>query len=377
MLSFFVISTLVLCTAHLYLFLKLRHLFNSVFWQAGLLAFFVAMLFLLIFRRRDFYDGMPEFVPMLAFCWMGFIFIAILCFASVDVARLALYLIKLLHGPNICWLLAPSHMTPLVLLACIGLAAYGYHTAHNVRTNYLTIPSAKFAPGAPPLRIAALTDLHLGHTIGPEELKGYLHAAMRHNPDIVVIVGDVLDANMSQRHADAAMLNAISSPGGKFAVLGNHEVYSGLENSRAFIRRSGLTLLENQTTTSMGINIIGMDDPTVASMGYAAPGDSVALLQSVDKSRFTLMLKHQPLIKDEEIGLIDLQISGHTHGGQIWPNTYVTEKVFGFKQGLTVLENAQGKSLLYLSNGTGYWGPPMRIGAPPEVIIFDIVPQER
>lgn len=372
--SFFVIAGAVLCTLHLYVFLKLRYLVSGIALQLALFTIFSGMLFMLIFRRRAL-DILPDFTPWLAYTWLGFIVITFLCFLGLDITRMLLWLFKLVSGINIPSLLSPRATTAVMLFASLLISAYAYYNAHNTQVKHFTLTSPKVTPDTDKLRIVALTDIHLGYTIGLKELQNFIRLTREQSPDIIVIVGDFIDSDMSARAEEADMLKALEAPGGKFAVFGNHEVYRGLSNSRSFITRSGFTLLENSRTLSAGINVVGINDPQLASFTGTPQPDAAALLKTADHGRFTLYLKHQPIVAENEIGLFDLLVSGHTHGGQIWPFGYITRKIFGYRQGFNQLEGPQGRSLLYLSNGTGYWGPPMRLGATPEITVFDILPE--
>ena len=372
MLSFFVIATLVLCSVHAYLFFKLRHLFSSPQGRLLLLIFLILMLGLLLLRRREFYAALPDFVPWVAYTWLGFTLIALGCFLAYDSARLVFFLLKLVTGKELLPFLAPKFFTPIMLIAALGISGYAMYEARHLKLKHINIASPKQIGGMNKLRIVAVSDLHIGETIGSGDVDKWAAIIREQKPDLLVVVGDIIDTDMSMRDEEARLLRSIPTTYGTYAVLGNHEVYSGLQNSRNFIRRAGMILLENEADTSGPINIVGVNDPQVARFGDGEQPDVPALLQGVDQKKFTLLLKHQPVFQDGETGLFDLQISGHTHGGQIWPGRYLVRRIFGFKQGLTLMRQEKNNSLLYLMNGTGYWGPPMRFLARPEIIVFDI-----
>lgn len=372
MLSFFVIATLILCSVHGYLFFKLRHLFSSPQGRLMLLIFLIIMLALLLLRSREFYAALPTFVPWVAYTWLGFTLIAFGSFLVYDAARIALYLVKFISGINLLQFMSPRIFTPIMLVIALGISGYSMYEARNLRIRHININSQKQILGADKLRIVAVSDLHIGDTIGERDVKKWAEIIKEQKPDILVIVGDIIDTDMSMRDEEARLLRSIPTNYGTYAVLGNHEVYAGLQNSRNFISRASIILLENEADTSGPINIVGINDPQVARFADGKQPNVPALLQELDPNKFTLLLKHQPIFQDGEIGLFDLQVSGHTHGGQIWPGRYIVRKIFGFKQRLTSLQDEKGKSLLYLMNGTGYWGPPMRFLSQPDIIIFDI-----
>jgi predicted MPP superfamily phosphohydrolase len=149
-------------------------------------------------------------------------------------------------------------------------------------------------------------------------------------------------------------------------VTGNHEYYAGLDQSLAFLERSGFRLLRGETVTvGDRITLAGVDDPT----GGSAP-DEAALLKKEPRTRFTVLLKHRPRVNSEAVSLFDLQLSGHAHRGQIFPFNLLTGLEYPMQNGLYELP---GNGYLYTSRGTGTWGPPMRILSPPEMTLFEIV----
>lgn len=370
MLSFFVIVTLVLCSVHAYLWFKLRYLFSSPQGRLLLFVFLALMLGLLLLRRREFYSALPDFVPWVAYTWLGFTVIALGCFLAYDGLRLLLLLAKFATGHVVLPWLAPQRFTPVVLLLALAVSGYAMFEARNVAVRRLEIRTDKYLGGRDKLRVVAVSDLHIGETVGPGDVAKWAEMIRAEEPDLLVVVGDIIDTDMSRRDAEARLLRSIPTTYGTYAVLGNHEVYSGLRNSRDFIRRSGMTLLENETDSSGPVNVVGVNDPQVARLTGGAQPDVPALLREGRPDKFTLLLKHQPLFQAGETGLFDLQISGHTHGGQIWPGRLIVRRIFGLPQGYSALAD---DSLLYLMNGTGYWGPPMRLLARPEILVVDIV----
>lgn len=149
-------------------------------------------------------------------------------------------------------------------------------------------------------------------------------------------------------------------------MTGNHEAYAGLKDALAFTERAGFVTLRGRAVTVAGLlDVAGVDDPAVASGGSERD-----LLASLPRDRFTLLLKHRPRVDPDAVGLFDLQLSGHTHDGQIFPFTVVVRLAHPTMAGRYPL--SQG-SELYVSRGSGTWGPPFRVGAPPEVTIVELV----
>jgi predicted MPP superfamily phosphohydrolase len=166
------------------------------------------------------------------------------------------------------------------------------------------------------------------------------------------------------------LLREINPPYGKFAVTGNHEFYAGLDQSLNFTKAAGFTVLRGAGADVGGfITIAGIDDPTAKTFDAVEGIREEQLLSGLSDGRFAILLKHQPFVLKGSPPLFDLQLSGHTHKGQIFPFTLLTRLVFSYNSGCHQLADG---SILYVSRGSGTWGPPMRLMAPPEITIIDL-----
>ena len=192
------------------------------------------------------------------------------------------------------------------------------------------------------------------------------------DPDILVSTGDLVDGQINDLPGLAELLREINPRYGKFAITGNHEFYAGLNHAMDFTERAGFTILRGEGITITGlINIVGVDDPAGKRYGLLKGVVEKELLSGLPPEKFTLFLKHRPLLDRDALGLFDLQLSGHTHKGQIFPLSLVTRLSYPADSGSLVLLN---KSHLYVSRGVGTWGPPIRFLAPPEVTVIEILP---
>jgi predicted MPP superfamily phosphohydrolase len=208
-----------------------------------------------------------------------------------------------------------------------------------------------------------------------ERLDGILASVKAESPDLLVSTGDLVDAQLDSLEGLAEMLREINPQYGKFAITGNHEFYAGLGESLHFIKLAGFRLLRGEGITVDGIiNIAGVDDQAGRRYGTYRENSEKYLLSKLPRSRFTLLLKHRPVIDSEAEGLFDLQLSGHTHKGQIYPFRLLTKLYYPNLSGLIKLNH---NSLLYVSRGSGTWGPPIRFLSPPEVTVIDIVNEGR
>lgn len=252
-----------------------------------------------------------------------------------------------------------------VLMICI--TGYSMFEAHNVQPVSVTIPTKKLPQGTDRLRIALLTDVHIGGLSTLSHLERVMRIVDEASPDIVMLGGDILDGDMSCRTRELELLKkaAMKARYGAFAVNGNHEHYIILDTDpEGVIRECGYDLLINERRETAGITIIGLED---VHYGWLRP-----YLEPEDAGRFTIILKHRPGIPNDAKGRFDLMLSGHTHGGQFWPLGYFKDKALNSSQGLT--QKAGG--YVYVSNGAGFNKAMMRLFVPPEVTVIDIVRED-
>jgi predicted MPP superfamily phosphohydrolase len=197
-----------------------------------------------------------------------------------------------------------------------------------------------------------------------------LDAVKAARPDIFISTGDLVDAQINHLTGLADLLRGVKTTYGNYAITGNHEYYAGLDKALDFTREAGFRLLHNEAVIVGPITLVGVDDRTAVQMNLEKPVREKVILAQLPRDRFTLFLKHQPRIDRSTVGLFDLQISGHTHKGQIFPFTLLTLLTFPMNGGTHDLGSG---SILHVSRGTGTWGPPVRFLAPPEVTIIELV----
>jgi predicted MPP superfamily phosphohydrolase len=223
--------------------------------------------------------------------------------------------------------------------------------------------------------IAQITDLHLGPTIGRAYCQEVVDRINALNADIVAITGDLVDGSVDDLRDAAAPLGALKARHGVFFVTGNHEYYSGADPWIAELRRLGIRVLRNEHVVigdgpddPEGFILAGVDDYMAHGDGHGP--DMPRALQGRPTQSAVVLLAHQPrhVHEAEKLG-VDLQISGHTHGGQIWPFHLVVRMVQPFVAGL----GRKGNTQIYVSHGTGYWGPPLRLGTQAEITHLTLV----
>lgn len=356
--------------AHLYFLVKFRRAFRSSAKAWIIITSAITTLFLapLLARKLESYglELLAELLSNCGYLWMGLLFLFITAAAFIDILKLALKRTRLQLSAKVLFLTATAYS--------LIVGAYGYHEADNIVTEHLTIKSDRIPKTVPGIRIVQISDLHVGQIVREKRIEAITTAIKAAAPDIVVSTGDLVDGH--QRHFSGLErpFFEIRPRLGKYAILGNHEYYVGIEDSEKFIKDAGFNLLKNENFELGGIICItGVDDSRSKSARSANALIEARLLKSAAKDVFRLLLKHRPVVSTDSAGRFDLQLSGHVHKGQIFPFNFLTWLSFPVRAGLTELKNG---GHLYVSRGTGVWGPPIRFLAPPEITIIDLLPEE-
>ena len=321
---------------------------------------------------RHGYEDAARSVAHVGYLWMGFLFFLTCLNLSADLLRLPLRAAGAAGSPRTrrAGLAGRTAFLCIAGLA-VALSAYAIVEASRIEVVRVRIVTDRLPASVPSLRIAQITDLHLGLVHRNGKAREVAAIVAREHPDIFVSTGDLVDGQLDGVAELAEILRGIPAPRGKFAVLGNHEYYAGIDRAIAFTRKSGFTLLRDESVTiDDAVRIAGVDDPAGARFGRTGGTSEAALLGNRPDGRFTLLLKHRPQLDPATGGKFDLQLSGHTHHGQIFPFRLLTRLVFPLLAGD---HPVPGGGILHVSRGTGTWGPPMRFLAPPEITVVDIV----
>ena len=222
-------------------------------------------------------------------------------------------------------------------------------------------------------RIVLISVVHVGLLVAKHRLGRIIRMIERERPDIIISAGDLLDTNPRYLGHIASHLKRLTSLAPSYAVTGNHEFYHGFADSKEYLREAGFDVLDNRSVRDggTGLTILGVDDPSAFESYEAYRSRIEELSKGAAGSEAKILVNHQPLHfrKAAELG-VGLMLSGHTHSGQMWPAGFVTKMIF--KDGDRGLNRA-GDSYLYVCIGSGSWGPPMRVGAPSEIVVVDIV----
>ena len=360
---------------HLYAFLKLKRGFSLELPAYLILAIFMILMVVspIVVRisERYGYEALARGLAYIGFTWMGLLFIFISASFFFDIYRLLHFSARMLtQRPLADFTLSLRNFCTLAMLFSFAVVIYGYFEALHIRTEHVTVKTSKIPEKIGRFRVVQISDVHLGLIVGKSRLKRILRQVKDARPDILVSTGDLVDGQMDDLEALTDMFQNIPTKYGKFAITGNHEFYAGLDRALAFTEKAGFTMLRGEgITVSNLLNVAGVDDPARKRYGPDRAASEKALLEKMPREKFTLFLKHQPVINSESLGMFDLQLSGHTHKGQIFPFNLVTKLYYRMHTGLS---KVNGNALLYVSRGSGTWGPPFRFLSPPEVTVIDI-----
>jgi len=314
------------------------------------------------------------FLSYVGYFWLGFIFLFVSCALAIDTYRCLARIAAILLGKKVL----PGHISvPMAFFipffTAIAVGCYGIFEAADIRTEHVVLHTNKLLPTDGQVRIVQISDVHLGLIVRESHLTRILAAVKKANPDLLVSTGDLVDGQMNDLDKLTQLFQEIQPPSGKYAVTGNHEYYAGLGHALTFTKQAGFVLIQGKTELIAEGRIIlaGVDDETARYMDPYYSPDEQEILKDIPADIFTILLKHRPQFNSGSRRRPDLQLSGHTHKGQIFPFSLVTWLFFPVPTGYSV--PTEGSSL-YVSRGTGTWGPPIRFLAPPEVTIIDLLP---
>ncbi|MFM9447087.1 metallophosphoesterase [Streptomyces acidiscabies] len=252
--------------------------------------------------------------------------------------------------------------------AAVGTVGYGtYGVLRGPKVKRVTVPLAKLPRAAHGYRIAVVSDIHLSPILGRGFAQKVVDTINATQPDLIAVVGDLVDGSVKDLGPAAAPLAQLRARHGQFFVTGNHEYFSGADQWVEEVRRLGIRPLQNERTELPWFDLAGVNDIAGESEGRGP--DFTKALGDRDTARTAVLLAHQPVqIHDAVEHGVDLQLSGHTHGGQLWPGKYFAEAANPTVSGLERYDDTQ----LYVSNGAGAWGPPTRVGAPSDVTVIEL-----
>jgi predicted MPP superfamily phosphohydrolase len=308
----------------------------------------------------------------IAYSWMGLVLYLFLLIVLTDLGRGIASIAGLLpKDPERRKLLA--RVLAGAIAGGAGLIGIGgmVNVARGFDVKRVRVPLAKLPKSASGYRIVQLTDVHIGPTIGRDFLEAVVRETNTLAPDLIVITGDLVDGSVEQLAHLVEPLRELVARDGVFFVTGNHEYYSGADEWIAHLKTLGIRVLRNERVSIRDVfDLAGVDDSSAGRMLPHHGQDVPGALAGRDTSRPVVLLAHQPkAIRHAQAGGVDLQISGHVHGGQLVPFNWLVR----FDQPYTHGLNRAGDTCIYVSTGTGYWGPPMRVGTSSELTHIELV----
>lgn len=260
-------------------------------------------------------------------------------------------------------------VTTLVVL----ITGYGVYKATGpARLVEVDVPVKNFREEWRNFKIAMIADFHASNTNGEKRIAMWCDQITELKPDVILAPGDIIDTPAKQIPEVANGFRKLAAPMGVYSTTGNHEYYVGMPSAVELMTRGGFQVLMNKTVSlPNGISIAGMEDRTARSMGRPLPAFEQLLPN--DSSDAQVLLMHTPATGDVQKAMaagFDLVVSGHTHGGQMFPFSIFTKMAFPYHHGLYKV----GDGFQLTTCGIGYWGPPMRVGKPPEIMLIKFVP---
>jgi predicted MPP superfamily phosphohydrolase len=308
--------------------------------------------------------------------WAGYLALAVMFYLLVglivvELPRLALRRRRVDESRR---LFLGRALAVAVGVAAVGTVGYGMTQARRPVLRRVTVPLDRLDPAFDGYRIALLTDVHLGPINGRAFLADVVSRVNRAGVDLVAVAGDLVDGSVAELGAAAGPLADLTPGDGTYFVTGNHEYFSGAEEWTRYLGTLGVRVLRNERAEirrgDAAFDVAGVDDVTAAASGL--PGHRTDLPRALagrDPDRAVVLLAHQPVVVREAADHgVDLQLSGHTHGGQLAPFNLLVRLQQPVVAGLVRVR----RTWLYVSRGVGFWGPPVRVGAPPEITILTL-----
>ena len=375
MIGFLSVFFTVYAAANFYVGYRLLHAFRSwlepyvlVYWLGYVMI--AASPFIARLGKNYFSSGLHDTISIIGGYWMAAVYYLFLSWVVADLVRLAA---KLFAPSSQLFRQHASGLGFGVLLLVAVLLAYGTWNALHPRIQHYDITIRKNTPNIHKLRAVMVSDVHLGVVVGNDRLASMVKSINSLSPDIVFFAGDIIDEDVTLfiEQKMPAVLNGLKAKYGVFAVLGNHEYIGG--NSLLAVdhlNQAGVKVLRDDSVkVADAFYVVGRDDRSSARATGRPRPELAKIMSGLDRSLPIFLLDHQPynLAEGQRAG-VDLQLSGHTHHGQFFPNHFVTERIFEIDWGYLRKEDFQ----VIVSCGFGTWGPPIRLGNQPEIIDITI-----
>ncbi|HEY4120012.1 MAG TPA: metallophosphoesterase [Byssovorax sp.] len=313
-----------------------------------------------------------------AYTWLGLAILLFIALSFGEVVRVGARLVAALTDTPF----DPARRTFVARVVAGSAAAYAVGAGvlgavaalGSVAVRKVDVHLARLPKQLSGFRVAQLSDLHIGPTLGKGWLADVVARVNATEPDVIVITGDLVDGDVASLRDDVAPLAGLRAKHGVYFVTGNHEYYSGVDAWLEELGRLGVRVLRNERVSigdgDASFDLAGVDDWSAKRFGGDHGADLPRALAGRDPTRELVLLAHQPKQIDEAAAHgVGLQLSGHTHGGQIFPWNLFVRIDQPFVAGL----DRRGDTQIYVSRGTGFWGPPLRVAAPSEISLLELI----
>ncbi|MBI4510133.1 MAG: metallophosphoesterase [Deltaproteobacteria bacterium] len=376
---FFLVATGLMALMHYYVWARLvrdtglpRHLARAATLALVGLAASVLLSFI---TMRAFPRSVGRVICFPAYTWLGILFLLILNLLAADLLRFAGDVATRAGGTRLGPKMPERRLFiarvfgGAATVAALGASALALESGlSRPRVREIRVRLARLPRELDGTTIVQLTDMHVGPMLGPEFVADVVDRTNALKPDVIAITGDLVDGTVEQLRRAVSPIANLQAKHGVFFVTGNHEYYSGADPWIAELSRLGVRVLRNERVQvgedASSFDLAGVDDYSARRLARGHGPDLPRALAGRDPSRELVLLAHQPRAAFEAARLgVGLQLSGHTHGGQIWPFKYIVALQQPFVAGL----DRVGDMTLYTSPGTGFWGPPMRLGTRSEI----------
>lgn len=354
---FFIISAVVVWGMQLIIGTWFKVSFHLPAWTMPVKVFpllCTAIFLFAMYYSRAHWDGvLAQDLYHIGYIWLGAVFLA----CVISLVFLVLYgVLHVVHAP-VAWM---GKTSVYMMIGVIAYALWSGYATPQIKRISIT------SPQLPQMKIAVLSDTHLGMGVSLARFNKALERLEAEKPDVLLVLGDVFEFG-PDREQYAVRIASVYTPLGTYGVLGNHEYYTGYGDSKQFFKDAHITLLENQgVSLPNGVQIFGLRDILTARL---APQEIEAVFNNIDTSKGAILLSHTPLYAEQAAAHgFDLMLSGHTHNGQIWPFTYFVKMQFPRIYGLYEVNGMP----FYITSGMFYWGVPMRFLAPAEIPIIEV-----
>ncbi len=370
--TIFITITILFLVTYIYTGIRLLKLLPNIFLPRFILIilFIIGFLGIILFfsAGEKMNIALSGILYRFSTSWVIIFLYLLIAVLLIDILRLINLYTHFIDNEKISLIFNQNIITSTFIFSVVTLIlVIGNIQYHNKKRQHLSIFTNKIET---PIRIVGISDLHIGYTITSKEVSKWVSIINDEKPDIVIIAGDIIDNHTRPILKDSLnkVFNRINAPMGIYACTGNHDLMYAIKDSTDIYKKSGISLLRDSYINLNDITIIGRDD-----YSNSKRDELKNIIKNIDMSKFTILLDHQPTkLNDAVINGIDFQLSGHTHRGQIFPISLLTDYLFDVSYGYHKIENTH----FYVSSGLGIWGGKFRIGTKSEYLVLDLKPSK-